>query len=147
MLYDALNTTSTSQAIPGVRNPKRGYNLYLLDAWEEADNELLKNAVTKWSKAKILFEMKARVRTLGTGSTKRQKVLKKFNDALTTETAHPVGRRHGHHVGRARAAHPVGWRQGPTRENLQEAAPDGASAGTGQVQAQVPGASIRRTRQ
>ena len=86
MLYHAVVSTSTSQAIPGARNPKRGYNLYLLDAWEEADNELLKNAVTEWSYAKILFEIKQRAKTLGTRSTKRQKVLKKFIDALTTET-------------------------------------------------------------
>ena len=87
MLYPVV-PTSTSQAIPGARNPKRGYNLYLLDAWEEqeADNELLKNAVTEWSYAKILFEIKQRAKTLGTRSTKRQKVLKKFIDALTTET-------------------------------------------------------------
>ena len=86
MLSAANVPTSTSQAIPGARNPKRGYNLYLLDAWEEADNELLKNAVTEWSYAKILFEIKQRAKTLGTRSTKRQKVLKKFIDALTTET-------------------------------------------------------------
>ena len=86
MLYQAVVPTSTSQAIPGARNPKRGYNLYLLDAWEEADNELLKTAVTEWSYAKILFEIKQRAKTLGNRSTKRQNVLNKFIDALTTET-------------------------------------------------------------
>ena len=86
MLYHAVVSTSTSQAIPGARNPKRGYNLYLLDAWEEADNELLKTAVTEWSYAKILFEIKERAKTLGNRSTKRQMVLNKFLDALTTET-------------------------------------------------------------
>ena len=87
MLYQAVVTTSTSQAIPwGARNPKRGYNLYLLDTWEEADNELLKTAVTEWSNAKILFEIKQRAKTLGNRSTKRQNVLNKFIDALKTET-------------------------------------------------------------
>ena len=86
MLYQAVVSTSTSQAIPGARNPKRGYNLYLLDAWEEADNELLKTAVTEWSYAKILFEIKQRAKTLGNRSTKRQNVLNKFIDALKTET-------------------------------------------------------------
>ena len=86
MLYHAVVSTSTSQAIPG------GYNLWIpasqeeLDAWEEADNELLKTAVTEWSYAKILFEIKQRAKTLGNRSTKRQNVLNKFIDALKTET-------------------------------------------------------------
>ena len=78
MLSAANVPTSTSQAIPGA------YNLYLL--WEEADNELLETAVTKWSYPKILFELKQRSKTLGNRSTKRQNVLNKFIDALKTET-------------------------------------------------------------
>ena len=85
MLY--VVPTSTCQASTyGARNPKRGYNLYLLDAWEEADIELLKTAVTEWSYAKILFEIKERAKTLGNRSIKRQMVLNKFLDALKTET-------------------------------------------------------------
>ena len=80
MLHQAVVPTSTSQAIPGAGN------LSMLDAWEEADNERLETAVTEWSNAKILFEIKQRAKTLGNRSTKRQNVLNKFIDALKPET-------------------------------------------------------------
>ena len=80
MLHQAVVPTSTSQAIPGAGN------LSMLDAWEEADNERLETAVTEWSNAKILSEIKQRAKTLGNRSTTRQKVLNKFIDALRPET-------------------------------------------------------------
>ena len=86
MLCSTKAFTSKTTPYYGARNPRRGYILGERACWEEADNFLLAEAVKKWSYAKILFQTKERIKTLGTRSTKVQAVLKQFNNALKTET-------------------------------------------------------------